>query len=794
MASPTEPFPFTTALSLQRLADFWDEAGTDGQTWSPFARIISEERTSAPALLARNLDAALLREHASLVDLMLSAVIPRAQWEETVAAIMPVFGMEVVYATPMCERLDLFDAETLAERMSLDLRGFELGRTMMAYYFILAHCFGVHVPYDFPLILSVVDEETGLDRHFKLLIDTRFAWVEIDGACPELSDEDLAALIAAPTDRPLWHRLLPPERFILHGFGVVTALDVTDQHVLSALKDDLLQQGAMTSESSVAMLEPRLRSLLRCPSARFGLICLEDGELSDDDARDPSVRRVRAVGRSLLLSTGEAPFCPSKGDSTYARAIDQRYPVVVPDLLAYEPKTGYEYHLLDEGFRSVMIAPLRAGNRTVGLLELASPEPGAINAFNTMKVDEVAGLFATAMRRSLDERRDHVQAVIKSQCTAIHPVVEWRFREAALRYLEHGAQGHEMEPIVFPGVIPLYGFSDIRRSSSHRNEAIADDLVEQLSLAFAVLVEASSHRSLPGLDELGFRIQRLIDEIGAGLSTEHEVGVVEFVQRDVESLFDHLARYGPGVKARVDAYRDALDPSLGVLYASRKRYEKSVTMINEAISSHIERQEVYAQALAPHYFEKYKTDGVEYTIYVGDALIESGDVDPLALRNLRLWQLMTTCGTAWALDAITPDLPMPLETAHLILVQSAPLAIRFRYDEKQFDVDGAYNTRYEILKKRIDKALIAGTEERLTQPGHLAIVLSHHRDLAEYRVYLDYLRVAGYVSGPVETLSLEPVPGVQGLQALRVPIAAQPAGMEIDVTPALARQVALEIP
>ncbi|TAK35947.1 MAG: hypothetical protein EPO28_13950 [Saprospiraceae bacterium] len=39
-------------------------------------------------------------------------------------------------------------------------------------------------------------------------------------------------------------------------------------------------------------------------------------------------------------------------------------------------------------------------------------------------------------------------------------------------------------------------------------------------------------------------------------------------------------------------------------------------------------------------------------------------------------------------------------------------------DEKRLDVEGSYNVRYEIIKKRIDKALLKGTQERLTQsPG-----------------------------------------------------------------------------
>ena len=786
-------FPFSSSFDLRRLIAFWEEARTSASPWAPFAGAVAEALADAPELTGAGVDPAVLAAHPDLVGLMLSAVFPRAYAEETVAAVMPPFGTDVVYATPACAELGLFEPASLPHRMSLDERGFEYGRAMMAYYLVLERCFGVRVPYDFPLILSLTDDETKLERHFKLVIDTRFASVDADDACPELSAADRARLVAAPTDRALWEALLPPEHFTLCGFGIVTAIDVTDQQLLSTLKEALLQKGALTSEASVAALEPTLRSLLRCPTARFGLICLEDGTL-DEATAHPATPRVRAVGNSLLLADGETPFCPNRGASIYARALDGGHPVVVPDLAVHEPQTGYEAHLLDQGFGSVLVAPLRTGSRTVGLLELAAPEPGALNAFNTMKVDEVAGVFATAMRRSLDERQDHIQAVIKAQCTAIHPVVEWRFRAAALRYLAHEGEGRrQMEPIVFPDVVPLYGLSDIRRSSAHRNEAIAEDLVEQLSLAFAVIVEAAAHRALPGLDELGFRLERTLGEIRGGLSAEHELGVLEFLQRDVESLFGHLMTYGPSVRERVEAYRAALDPALGMRYEARRHYDTAVTRINETVSAHLERQEAYAQRLVPHYFEKYKTDGVEHTIYVGDALLETGEAGPLALRNLRLWQLMTACSTAWALEAVAPELPLPLETAHLILVQSSPLAIRFRYDEKQFDVDGAYNTRYEIIKKRIDKAYVDGTEQRLTQPGHLAIVLSQSRDVEEYRRYLAYLQAAGYVEGRIEELALEPMPGVQGLRALRVPIAPNPDDGDHDVTPERTREAALEV-
>jgi hypothetical protein len=110
-----------------------------------------------------------------------------------------------------------------------------------------------------------------------------------------------------------------------------------------------------------------------------------------------------------------------------------------------------------------------------------------------------------------------------------------------------------------------------------------------------------------------------------------------------------------------------------------------------------------------------------------------------------------------------------LRIASLVLVHSNPLAIKFRMDEKQFDVDGAYNIRYEIIKKRIDKAHIKNTSERLTAPGKIAIVYSQDKDAVEYKKYIKYLQSKSLL-GKLEQLDLEDLQGVYGLKALRVEV------------------------
>src|SRR5262249_48422381 len=195
----------------------------------------------------------------------------------------------------------------------------------------------------------------------------------------------------------------------------------------------------------------------------------------------------------------------------------------------------------------------------------------------------------------------------------------------------------------------------------------------------------------------------------------------------------------------------------------------------------------------PHYFERQRTDGVDHTIYVGRNLVEDGRFDELYLRNLRLWQLMVTWGIARRTEAVLPRLAVPLTTTHLVLAHHAPLSIRFRFDERRFDVDGAYNVRYEVIKKRIDKAVVDGTRERITQPRALAIVYSQPSEAAEYRGYLEYLGARGYVTGAVEDLPLEALQGVQGLRALRVAIDVTAPIAEVGQATREAGEIHLEV-
>ena len=191
---------------------------------------------------------------------------------------------------------------------------------------------------------------------------------------------------------------------------------------------------------------------------------------------------------------------------------------------------------------------------------------------------------------------------------------------------------------------------------------------------------------------------------------------------------------------------------------------------NDEVARFIDKEQEAAQQIFPHYFERFVTDGVDFNIYIGQSISPNKNFDAFYLKNLKMWQLTTLAKAAQLTNRLEKKLSMPLQTTQLILAHSHPISISFRTAERKFDVDGAYNIRYEIIKKRIDKVHIKNSKERLTQPGMLAIVYSQPLEGQEYMEYIDFLRNKNLLKGPVQQFELEELQGVSGLKGLRVAI------------------------
>jgi hypothetical protein len=748
------------------LLDFWREkVAPHCPHMADMFTVFEQQIQETPELQGDIDDPEGAAEHTNILSPLMSVAFPSSTWETEVAGAFMPFQHRAIYCTPAYRSL-LLDADGhVPGRLKGERNDLEYQRAVRAYAIILNRLYGIDGGFDSPLIRIVTDPVTGLERHFQITPDFQFVQVGTVGKLPELSDREREHVIEHIANPDVLKTILPPKNFIFRGFTVVRAVDVTESEITSALERDLIDQESIFSADGFKRLQSRLRTLFGQPELKASLAALQgDKVLILNDGHT-------STANCLFTNSSHIPLADLK-DSVWLQAADQEEILRIPDLSREPNLCPAEQDAVAHGVRAMLIAPLVFGGETIGTFWIKTFEANGLGAVDVEKMRHIAPLFTMALKRGLDDMNNEIQAVIKEKCTAVHPSVEWRFRNAAVDHMERLRQGKpsEMEPIIFKDVIPLFGQSDIRGSSEARVQAIQADLTQQLSLAGTIMQRAAETKSWPLIDEFSYRIDRRIARIKSGLSTEEERAVAFFLQEEVEPSFDELRAIGPGVSHAIDQYNQAIDPHIGVVYRKRKAFEESVSKLNERLSNYLDRQQNDAQQVFPHYFEKHQTDGLDYVVYLGASMHPRGKHNAFFIKNLSLWQFTVACGLAWHTQQIQPELKVPLDTCHLILVNHAPLSIRFRYDEKRFDVDGAYDVRHEIIKSRLDKAMVKGGHERLTQPGQIAVVYSHPKEGRDTRRHIDYLQARGQLLQDLESIDLEDLPGVHGLKALRVSV------------------------
>ena len=757
-------FPYKSTLSFVPLIRYWQtKVHDDNKGISRIAREINHQLALAPGLRNDFQDCCDLDIHQDLIELLLTAVFPPAAWEREISGALMPFQHVSFYHTPKFRDIFITDTQQLQRPLNMDAQAMQEFMLRQALFIILDKYHHIPVPQEETTIFTVPDYQLGLYRHYNVTFDTSFLEVVATGSPAPISEADFKFLLSHMQDLDLWLKYLPPSQYAFQGFYVMQLVDVTEQETLSSIKQDLLEKEVFVAADRFEQLQEKIRIFFNRPHLQLGVAAF-------NKKKNTFVNFGRKLNYSFLIPQTEAPNSSRAFNSIYDKLIQGQDPWVIEDLSLAPLPAEVVADIRKMGVNSIILALLRYGGEILGILEVGSPYAGDLNHFSLVKVEQVLTHFVAAVKRNAEELESRVQKIITDKFTAIHPSVAWRFREAALHLLDQQESGQpgEIEPIIFHEVYPLYGVSDIRASSTERNKAIQGDLIEHLHLIEKILKQAIRLRPLPILDELKYSIVKSLRRLKRGILSEDEATIFEMIKKHVEPIFQYLGAHVPALQPQLEAYRQVMDPNLGILHKRRKDFEESLTRINQAVSDYLEQEEKKAQDMYPHFFEKFKTDGVEFTIYVGASLVENKPFSLVFLKNLRLWQLMTMCEITRRTAALKNHLPMPLETTQLILIHSQPLSITFRRDERKFDVDGAYNIRYEIIKKRIDKAIVVGTRERLTQPGTIALVYTQGREALEYQEYIDYLRNIGVLCPEVDDLDLEELQGVRGLKALRV--------------------------
>jgi hypothetical protein len=685
--------------------------------------------------------------------------------EQELWALGTPFSAQVYFGTPAFYSI-ILDPVTQQLRHGLNLsKSAEMSKSLRTTFYNLV----LRKFYNFILtekqlkINSTIDPDTHLMRHYQMNIDTRFIEITNHGELPELKLQDLKSRLPdEPNSLSLLEKLLPLAQFSIEGIAIVNMTDVTAEYALESIKNVIIEHNECATLNYNDKIALALKTIVGTDNLEFGL--LPYLRINND-----TIVNEKAGFKSILLqlANDETP-------GEYRKMLDQYlsaprkmvFPEILPKDEAIFPMIRV---LFNSGIKSYALFPLYYSGKLVGCLEVYSRVSGLFNSHTLSKLEPAVSLLAQLFQNVITDFNNQISHIITDRYTSIQPAVQWRFYEAAYHILI-GKAHHEplkVEAIGFKDVQPFYAAIDIKDSSIQRNLAIRKDL----SLHFELLentLNLMAERSACCLED-HFPSDSLICPFKEHkvLSDPEILRIEDYLMRQLPPFLAGLKESRPELSGIISNYFELTKPD-GLVFSNRLQYENSMQTVNGKINSMLVDFNEELQQVYPCYFEKFRTDGVEFDIYLGQSIAPEQPMPENLVQNFRLRHLKAVAKIAIATHELIPSLPDYLQTTQLIFVHEKVIDITFRPDEQRFDVEGGYNIRYQLVKKRIDKAHIKDSDERLTRPGKIAIVYLNSREAQEYLRYIKILQAEGILQDDLEYIEIEELQGVDGLKALRV--------------------------
>ncbi|SDB65575.1 hypothetical protein SAMN03097699_3116 [Flavobacteriaceae bacterium MAR_2010_188] len=760
--------PFQLNISFNKLLNHYEEKLNSEVTWEvENAKQILDAQKPYPVLREGSGDIELIKSHKSTIAILLKDLFSG-----------PLTNNEIKIATLPFQNFIFHSSSRLDKIVSVAGEDFQLKVESLSddeYYImactvILKMVYGFDIKYRRPFFYEIPDE-SGVIRHYKILYNGDFVEVEATKEAPNLFEEDYLELLDNFNDIALWKKKIPPRSYLFKGFILASLVDVTEDQSISNIKTSLISDGKNRNKDFINNFREVFKSL-------FGFTDIEVGYSFYNKDQNTFMRVYGESMHSFLLNNEDHKKCyDALCERSFDLLINKKEFYAISDVdKFYELSKGKspQYRTLKEqGYKSSILAPIANEDELLGVLELVSKTPKLLNSVNANRLKDVMPFIVSSVERSKREQENLVEAVIQQECTSIHSSVKWKFEKAALKFIQEGYQGGQkpqFDEIKIEGVYPLYGQIDVQGSSDARNLATKKDLLMQLNMLNKIFKIIIKNEVLPYYKQISYQITKYQEEITEEFRVDSEQQIFDFLLDEVNPILKFQAEKHPNVAEEIEDYFNKIDNDLNLIYFYRKNYDDTVALINKNMSTYIDNEQLVAQAYYPHYFERYKTDGVEHNIYIGKNISPEGNFNPVFLYNLRLWQLQVMCEMENEFYNKQHEYPISLDLASMILVFNQPLTIRFRMDEKKFDVDGTYNARYEVVKKRVDKAFIKGSNKRITQKGKICIVYSQATDETEYLGYIDFLQSKKILDTDVNIVEVQDLQSVTGLKAILVSI------------------------
>lgn len=750
--------PFQIKLSFHKVIGQLEEKAANDEG----ARKLLDDVNAHPELKDGITDISQIKDNESLISRLLTDLFPPLlTYNEIKAVSIPYQGL-------IFNQTERFRNILKAAGISFEINirdftdhQFYIGSCCM----ILNMFYGTDLDFSKPLFYDIPTAD-GIIKHYRILYNADFLEVIPTEKAIKLTERDIKLLIDNYDNLELWKKMFPAGSWILKGFALVSLFDATTENAVAILKTSLLSDAAEPEMQSI--IDSAFRSIFRIPDLRVGFTAFDraEGKFSN-----------RIFGkkiRSFLLTDKDEGECHAiLSKASYQNLMNEHEYYAVSNVAEYsanDPLNLKAAQLRAQDIGSIILAPLIKDDALMGILELVSSKVNVLNSVNARRLDIVMPFLVETIDHRIREYQNKIEAVIQKNYTNMHPSVNWKFRREAKNYIYDLNLGlaYNLKEIAFKDVYPLYGEVDIKNSSITRNLSVKNDLKNQLNDLVILLEQLDLGRAIENSGRYLLGLKMLIDELSSGVKADTEQNILHYLEINIYPLFSKVKG---SFRDDIEAYFERANPLTGDFYTNRRNYEKTLALVNEKLITILDERQTEIQKHFPHYFERFKTDGVELNLYIGSSIAPDKKFDIADLERLRLWQLLVIAEMEIEQHRLKHILPYRLGVTSLILVFSAPIAIRFRMDEKHFDIDGAYNIRYEVIKKRIDKAYIKGTHERITAEGTITIVYSKTEEEAEYSRYIRILQQAGILTYKVEHLDVEDLQAVSGLKALRVGVA-----------------------
>lgn len=611
-----------------------------------------------------------------------------------------------------------------------------------------------------------IPNKQGIMKHYKITVNSDFTEIYPTELAKIPSDDILDMLLENLDDFKLWKKYFPSQSWILKGFTIISLVDCTSEVALSDLKSSMIEIDPEDLNPNENLTEI-FKSYFDVADLNFGLMTFNKKEQKLD-----KLPIYESLLTNHILDFWINTFDEETRINTFNNISHNSKPIVVSNVNNLDENIRQlpSFNILkDNNVNSFMVIPIMKDNDLLAIMEFTSSIAGSFNGLKLKKMEFFSDMILFSLSRFYFEKNYQIEAIIQREYTSIHDSVVWKFRNEAEKYFTAslGKKIYTLKQISFKNLTPLFGVSDIRSSSEKRFNLMLQDLNQQIEwlVDILALTNSDSEKFTLALDVFE---NELNNEIKADTEQRFQRLLREEIHPFLQAKLE--VRSSREVKTKIKDYFLQVRPQTDLFYNHRKKLDDSITLLNRKLADMLDENQIKAQQIFPHYYERFKSDGVEHNLYIGHNIAPELQYTSKVVHKLRYWQLKTICKMELEFQTFKQDLPISLDIASLIFVYNEKIDIRFRMDEKRFDVDGAYNSYYEIIKKRLDKAHVKDSSERITAPGKITIVYFGMENQKEYLDYISRLQKKNILQHNVEFLKVEDLQGITGLLALRVSI------------------------